>query len=48
MIAYGKTKRSNTIHPHNKCGVCSEQIISKHAARQKAKQEIRKELLILY
>lgn len=44
MIPYGKTKRGNTIHPHNECSVCSEQSFNKKTARQKSKQEIEMEV----
>lgn len=39
MIAYGKTKRKATSHPHNECEVCSEQSVNKKTARQKSKKE---------
>ena len=37
MIPYGSVKRgSSKLHPHNKCAVCSEKIISVKKARQMA------------
>lgn len=44
MIPYGKTKRRGTLHPHNECGVCSEQNFTKSKARQAGKKQILREL----
>lgn len=44
MQAYGRVKRGNKVHPHNECGICSEQTIIKAKARQKAKHDIREEI----
>ena len=41
MQAYGKRKRgSSKIHPHNECGLCSENNISKKTERQEAMKNI--------
>lgn len=40
MQPYGKKKLGPKLHPHNECGICSEQSIQKGAARQKAKKEL--------
>ena len=40
MQPYGKKKLGPKLHPHNECGICSEQSIQKGAARQKAKREL--------
>ena len=41
MIQYGNYKRgSSKLHPHDKCGVCSEKTISKKAVRRRGKEEL--------
>lgn len=38
MQAYGKKKRgSGKLHPHNECGVCSEQNVIKNKERRNNK-----------
>jgi hypothetical protein len=45
MIPYGKIKRgSSKLHPHNECGICSEQSINKKRARQRLAKQIKEEL----
>jgi len=45
MQQYGKRKRgSGQLHPHNECGVCSENKFAKRRAQQK-KREIEEQLL---
>lgn len=44
-LPYGIFKTgSSKIHPHNECGICGVDKISKKAERRKAKEEIDKEI----
>jgi hypothetical protein len=47
MIPYGKTKRMWKIHPHNECGVCSENKWTKSTARHQAIKDINKEVELM-
>ncbi len=41
MVAYGRRKRLNKLHPHDKCSICGEFMhISKSHERFLARQEI--------
>lgn len=44
MQPYGLRKRHGKIHPHNECGICSENNIVKKSARQRASKEIQEDL----
>lgn len=46
MLSYGRRKRKSKLHPHDKCKVCGENVISKKGERQRAKKEIVNENLI--
>jgi hypothetical protein len=44
MQQYGNYKRKGKLHPHDKCGICSEKKITKGKARQANKKEVLKQI----